>query len=1023
DGATQLVMGGAGDNEWLRLTKAPTADVEISVLTDGLVDVVGIGGAPVTTADYDEIGGYVPTRLFRGTVDIDGPTITRGTGSDLGSFIEEGFFEGDFLRIAVPGSVCETGCDVYVLSVTESTITLTAPLGVTADEYADVTLNLLVRTGLWQGTVGVSTDPNNDPDWGRFGALQVVRTLADADLGYLADGFLEGQWVRICDGAANCVDVKIDLIRGENDTKDSTLQFTLTDPFSDLPVSAPAWLAGSIEVTITRIAPVLTFTAGACTTAGGGAGDWCELHEVEFSADQYYLGLPGRENVKVFPATTHYLSRLQGPLAVEGGVVPGADRTLRSGVKLPGETDGPLFNIAAQAPESTQIDVLNVFDDSSQQDKTGTMTQTSISGFGMAEELNFLELDPSLDPDDILFGESPIVPGGITYGAVVIDADDPDATFSTNAAQSTLEVVNLMMGEGNDHLVIEGTIDPKTPAEVSVTVDATYVADVTGGLIVPVEGVRLVRSSGSWLDDGYTPGENVTVTGVAGLAGTWQVVDVSSTTMTLRPRAGATLPGGLSDGDPIDTATDITVAEAGAVEFTGAVTIVDGDIGTYFDITRTDAGDWAADGFDEGQQIMIIGEPGTWRIIDIDGATMTVAPLTDAEPLTPGTTTLTIQVAGRHGGLTVVHGGGNIALELENAVLDLTAGTGHDVDARRIDGLAWVDDGYRVGQRITLDGVLYEIVGFAGTTTDCSQLNPFAACGIGSIAQLDTINGSAGNGAVVSDVAVVDPLVVSISGGMAISVDGSGATPTSTLTCTGCDFLAAGFRVGLVVTVSGIAGPFTVGAVTATTLTLQGAALTPTIAEPTGPTYFTVELTVIGTDSDLAGLVRMGGDTIVLDPAPGGVLGGPDSPLVLYGDTSQDGVWYSGDPATVDGRVFGDKPFNPFVDVPIDENEDAQWVFPVANEYTNAGNDVIDASALFAGLTAAELPTVGVTIYGGEGDDIILGSQTGDHLAGGSGNDLILGQRGTDHIYGDSGINVDILTRGLTIPTTNSSAY
>ena len=55
---------------------------------------------------------------------------------------------------------------------------------------------------------------------------------------------------------------------------------------------------------------------------------------------------------------------------------------------------------------------------------------------------------------------------------------------------------------------------------------------------------------------------------------------------------------------------------------------------------------------------------------------------------------------------------------------------------------------------------------------------------------------------------------------------------------------------------------------------------------------------------------------------PTGVLGGPNSPLVLYGDTSQDGIWYSGDPSTVDGTFIGDKPFNPFVDIPIAQNED-----------------------------------------------------------------------------------------------------
>ena len=72
-------------------------------------------------------------------------------------------------------------------------------------------------------------------------------------------------------------------------------------------------------------------------------------------------------------------------------------------------------------------------------------------------------------------------------------------------------------------------------------------------------------------------------------------------------------------------------------------------------------------------------------------------------------------------------------------------------------------------------------------------------------------------------------------------------------------------------------------------------------------------------------------------------------------------------------------------------------------------------------LTAA-CRRVGFTAYGGAGNDLIIGSQAGDHLAGGSGDDTILGQRGVDHIYGDSGVNVNILTRALTIPTVDPAA-
>src|SRR5262249_32751488 len=100
------------------------------------------------------------------------------------------------------------------------------------------------------------------------------------------------------------------------------------------------------------------------------------------------------------------------------------------------------------------------------------------------------------------------------------------------------------------------------------------------------------------------------------------------------------------------------------------------------------------------------------------------------------------------------------------------------------------------------------------------------------------------------------------------------------------------------------------------------------------------------------------------------------------------------------------------------------FVFPLANQYTFDGNDVLDAHSLFATIPNGLLPAVGLTMYGGRGDDVLIGSTAGDHLAGGSGNDLIIGGRGADHVYGDSGINVDVITRVLTVAQTagNSGA-
>jgi Ca2+-binding RTX toxin-like protein len=225
---------------------------------------------------------------------------------------------------------------------------------------------------------------------------------------------------------------------------------------------------------------------------------------------------------------------------------------------------------------------------------------------------------------------------------------------------------------------------------------------------------------------------------------------------------------------------------------------------------------------------------------------------------------------------------------------------------------------------------------------------------------------------------------------------------------------------GQVVYIEGLPGGFTIASVTETNLVLSGAAIQDCVIEE-GST-----ITVYRIDTKKDSGAQVGGDHFIVGLKPGAnpatsVLAGPNSPLVIYGDTSQDGSWYSGRSYDRLGQEFGDKPFDPFTELPDDQNEDNEWVFPLANPYDYAGNDIIDARALFAGVSIDALPSVGFTAYGGAGNDLIYGSQAGDHLAGGSGDDTIYGQGGSDHIYGDSGVNVNILTRELTIPTVDAS--
>ena len=369
------------------------------------------------------------------------------------------------------------------------------------------------------------------------------------------------------------------------------------------PVTVAILADGQLDVVIGGRVAAAPAGSGWAAAVTFDASNWWIPVTVRVVADPAFVPAPGSGHMKSFPKQPHLLGELRGPLSVEGGT-SGVDRSLQPAILLPGEANAPLIGIGTQPPESGQIDVLNVFDDSSLQDQTGVLTATTITGFDMA--------------------------AGITYAA---------------GGTTTFEVVNLFMGQGNDHLTISGTLVPG--------------ADLTTGVVAD------------------------------------------------------------------------------------------------------------------------------------------------------------------HGGLTTVHGGGN-------------------------------------------------------------------------------------------------------------------------------SLLASGV---------------------------------------------------------------VGGDTIVVT---GGA--GPGSPLVVYGDTSQDGVWYSGDPNRLSLGDFGPKPF------PTQLGSTPRFIFPLAGRFDRAGNDVIDARSLFAAAPSGALPTVGLTVYGGAGDDTITGSQAGDFLAGGSGNDRIDGGRGIDQLYGDSGVNVDVLTRVLTIPTTNASS-
>src|SRR6185503_12786113 len=85
-----------------------------------------------------------------------------------------------------------------------------------------------------------------------------------------------------------------------------------------------------------------------------------------------------------------------------------------------------------------------------------------------------------------------------------------------------------------------------------------------------------------------------------------------------------------------------------------------------------------------------------------------------------------------------------------------------------------------------------------------------------------------------------------------------------------------------------------------------------------GMTGTNVSGVVAAQDRMAAGTVRMGGDTLVVTGgASTTAAGGPNSPLVIYGDTSQDGTWYGGRTDVLSLGNFGNKPFAHDEGVPV----------------------------------------------------------------------------------------------------------
>jgi hypothetical protein len=211
--------------------------------------------------------------------------------------------------------------------------------------------------------------------------------------------------------------------------------------------------------------PTVTFTAA----------NWNQDVVLTVSLDpDWEPAQAGAQPVQAFPVQPHVVADVQGPLVIEGGVMPNRDRTIKTAVKLPTELDTALTLPSVQVDEAVKTDRLNVFNDGSLKADTGTHGAASANGLNA---LNALWGQPVLGtefanigglgmggPLALDFGSSGVpnvqtVDGGITYhGVEIVDVllgQNDDSFTVSKTVDGTITVVQG--GGGNDTLVANGT--------------------------------------------------------------------------------------------------------------------------------------------------------------------------------------------------------------------------------------------------------------------------------------------------------------------------------------------------------------------------------------------------------------------------------------------------------------------------------------------------------------------------------------------------------------------------------------
>ena len=193
--------------------------------------------------------------------------------------------------------------------------------------------------------------------------------------------------------------------------------------------------------------------------------NWHDWVVVKVRANPAFAGTDSE--FKTFPPQDQNLDQIRGPLIIEGGTeADGEDRSLSAPVLLPNETNSPTIEEGSGANEANDIDTLNIFHTDNTDADVGRLSYRltdagghqirnpglALTGFQMGGDL-VANQGTAAHQDLLYFG------GGITYNG--------------------LEIVEILLGKGNETLSIDDTGDRNEKAGVSP--DPATITAVHGG--------------------------------------------------------------------------------------------------------------------------------------------------------------------------------------------------------------------------------------------------------------------------------------------------------------------------------------------------------------------------------------------------------------------------------------------------------------------------------------------------------------------------------------------------------------